>query len=401
MRIALYGIHGLYNYGCEAIVRGAYQLFASAFPDSEITYYSYHPQEDALQISDIPVAVKPIKTNDSVLRRGVNKVLKTMNIDTRLPRFDYSGIVDSNDLVVSIGGDIYTIPEHIRSQKVYGHYSPLVQFGDYVKRRGKKLIIYGASIGPFGKDGKAVAYYKKHLQSVDCIIAREHECVDYLKRIGVKDNVIFMPDPIFAIPYREQHIDKEDAIAINLSPLSAREIMGTAEGTERSMASLITRLYQATKCELVLVPHVFSSDSRDNDYEYLENVIAYLDEVTRNHVRLTKPESLFDASAILAKCKVAVAARMHCALNAAMSGTLPLFLAYSSKAEGMAELVYCDRNWVVPLKSVEMIEDRVKALLSNLDVIGDVMTSNVQKYRKGYTSGECSTQLKAAFSQDG
>ena len=40
MRIALYGIGGLYNYGCEAIVRGTVSIIRQIASDVQIVYYS-------------------------------------------------------------------------------------------------------------------------------------------------------------------------------------------------------------------------------------------------------------------------------------------------------------------------------------------------------------------------
>lgn len=395
LRIALYGIHGLYNYGCEAIVRGACQYLSDTFPGCHITYYSYRPLQDAVQISDIPVTITPLKEKNSLLRRGINKLLQKFGVERRLPRFDYDDIVDNNDIIVSIGGDIYTIPEYKRSQANYDYYSPLVQFGDYVKHRGKKLIIYGASIGPFGAYKKAVDYFRKHLKSVDCIIAREQECVNYLNSIGVKGNVAFMPDPIFAIRFPSYPEARKDAIAVNLSPLSIRELTGSFEDTEKLMASFLRALQHETDTEIILVPHVLSHDMRDNDYEYLAKIAECLPKRAREHFTLTKPESLFEANCILAQCKAAVAARMHCALNATMAGTPPLFIAYSSKAKGMAELIYGTKEWVVPLKDLDSMESRAIDLTSNASNLAVTVADNVEHWRGLYTSGQCSNQLKA------
>lgn len=394
LRVALYGIHGLYNYGCEAIVRGAYQFLSDTFPGCHITYYSYRSSQDAAQISDIPITVTPLKENNSLARRGANKLLQKLGAEHRLPRFDYADVVDNNDIIVSIGGDIYTIPEYKRSQANYEYYSPLVQFGDYIKRRGKKLVIYGASIGPFGSYEKAVNYYQRHLNSADCIIAREQECVNYLSSIGIEDNVVFMPDPIFAIRFPNHTETRKNAIAINLSPLSMRELTGTSEDTENRMASLLVALQEATGAEIILVPHVLSHDIRDNDYEYLAKIVECLPERARDHFTLTKPESLFEANCILAQCKAAIAARMHCALNAAIAGTPPLFIAYSSKANGMAQLIYGTKEWVASLKDLDSVESKAIDLTSNAPTVAAMTTSNVEHWRKLYTSGQCSDQLR-------
>ena len=58
-------------------------------------------------------------------------------------------------LFFSVGGDIYTIPKYLRKRNHYRYVNYLVEFGEYALKRGIKIIIYGASIGPFGKYEKA------------------------------------------------------------------------------------------------------------------------------------------------------------------------------------------------------------------------------------------------------
>jgi len=62
---------------------------------------------------------------------------------------------------------------------------------------------------------------------------------------------------------------------------------------------------------------------------------------------------------------------MHCAINAIEAGVPTIFIAYSQKAVGMAEYVYGNKKWVIPIE--KLTEDRllalVKAQLSEKDSI--------------------------------
>ena len=55
MRIALYGIGGLYNYGCEAIVRGTVSIIRQIASDVQIVYYSKRADEDRIKIVDLGI----------------------------------------------------------------------------------------------------------------------------------------------------------------------------------------------------------------------------------------------------------------------------------------------------------------------------------------------------------
>jgi polysaccharide pyruvyl transferase WcaK-like protein len=53
MKVGLYGILGVYNFGCEAIVRGAYNFIRTVYPESEIVYFSYSPEFDKRALADL------------------------------------------------------------------------------------------------------------------------------------------------------------------------------------------------------------------------------------------------------------------------------------------------------------------------------------------------------------
>ena len=130
MRVGLYGISGVYNFGCEAIVRGAVNLISSIHPTARITYYSYSIEYDTKALSDLNIHIVGLNTNKSFLNRLSSKVRTLLHLDKRQLFFDYKRIIDENDIIMSIGGDIYTIPKHVRQQKKYSYYNPLVDFCD-------------------------------------------------------------------------------------------------------------------------------------------------------------------------------------------------------------------------------------------------------------------------------
>jgi polysaccharide pyruvyl transferase WcaK-like protein len=74
LKIGLFGMYGLYNYGCEAIVRGTYQLIQQAWSNCEVVLYTYCPKEDEQIIKDLDITIKKIPMNKGILlRRIINK----------------------------------------------------------------------------------------------------------------------------------------------------------------------------------------------------------------------------------------------------------------------------------------------------------------------------------------
>lgn len=355
--VALYGIDGLYNYGCEAIVRGTTAILREANPNNQIVYFSPRKEEDENKIKDLGIEVRQVELCKlGILQRIVNKALRKLKVSIQIPNVSYKKIADECDVLVSIGGDIYTIPKHVRKQKRYYFYNPLIEMGKCAKEQGKKLIIMGASIGPFGNYAPAVNYYRKNLSTSDLILAREEKCVEYLNTIGVDTKISFMLDPAFFVTGEKGNLPKNDFeknhFGVNLSALSLSEINGEVSDTEiQKQARWIEQIIEQTGLQALLIPHVFSKNKVDNDYEHLKNVANNIAEEYKSKVLLVEPTSFLDAKKYIKSCKFVIAARMHCAVNSMCESVPAILLSYSDKSVGMAELIYGNKNWVLPLES--------------------------------------------------
>ena len=61
-RIAIYGIGGLYNYGCEAIIRGTVSFIKHIFGENcVITYYSRNYDYDKKITDDLEIKIVNIE----------------------------------------------------------------------------------------------------------------------------------------------------------------------------------------------------------------------------------------------------------------------------------------------------------------------------------------------------
>ena len=88
MKVGLYGIRGVYNFGCEAIVRGAYQFINSIYPESEIIYFSYSADFDKAALADLNIEIRPIIYNKKIANRLINKIFRIFHINYRYLMFD-------------------------------------------------------------------------------------------------------------------------------------------------------------------------------------------------------------------------------------------------------------------------------------------------------------------------
>ena len=375
MTIGLYGIYGTYNFGCEAIVRGAVKFIKEKIADCEIVYFSYSYEFDRKALDDLDIKIVPLENKRTFIVRVINKALRILKYEKQIFTIPFKDIMNQIDVIFSIGGDIYTIPAYLRERERYPYYNHLVDFCDRAISQGKKVIVYGASVGPFGEYKKAVDYYVKNLCKYEKILCREQDSVDYLKSLGL-NNMTFFPDPAFTVRLAQTEEVEKQYIGVNLSPLSLNETSGSyGEKDIKSMASLMDRLIDQTGENLLFVPHVVSENPNDNDYLFLNEIckeMSHKDKVTFADYS----GGFLCIKRQLWECKIVISARMHCAINAVCENVPTIFLSYSQKSIGMCKYVYGNDKWVIKLgdintdlisKAKELLNDRENIIRQLLD----------------------------------
>lgn len=384
-RIGLYGVGGLYNYGCEAIVRGTTKLIRRVAPEASIRYFTPRADEDRRQVADLGIDVVQMpSTKRSLLLKVLGKASGMLTVPFDATGESYETVLDGCDILISIGGDIYTIPKYVRRKSRYPYFNRLVRLGQLAKERGVREVIMGASIGPFGSFERAVDYYADHLKTCEAIFCRERVTLEYLNSIGVSSNTVLMPDPAFFVENPAGLSCYEDAryLGINLSPLSLRELQGrVSEDAIKQLASQVEDLMDEMGLPALLVPHVFAPHAGDNDESFLRMVLEKLDETHRRRCELVTPKSFIDTKRYLAQCQLVVAARMHCAVNAICVGIPTVFLSYSKKSIGMCELVYGSRDWVVSLGDACGLKKAAVSLYTDKGAVHEHLRKRVKELK--------------------
>lgn len=348
-KILLIGIAGVYNYGCEAIVRGTVNVLKEKYPNCKIFYASRRAVDDKNRLKGCDVEIIEASVRKWTIENILRKLLTYIKIDYFFVQEDKS-ILNGIDEVYSIGGDIYTL-------NAYGSFSKFLPlFGDYCIKKGIKYILWGCSIGPFDKNKKALDFFKKHLKNITKIYAREKETVEYLKTLGVEVNVELIIDPGFsvAIGIKKLEFNKEiKRIGINLSPLSALHFYKSLDEAISLQVKWICAIINEFNCNISLLPHVISESIKDDDYRYLQKIYNALPANIKTRVELADTDPGFiGIKQIIIKCDVVLAARMHCAVNSIVTNTPVVFLAYSKKAIGMANYIYGNDKYVFKLNDL-------------------------------------------------
>jgi polysaccharide pyruvyl transferase WcaK-like protein len=359
--IALYGINGVYNYGCEAIVRGTEIILNEIWPDANIRYISPRPKDDKKRLKECNVKVIPRKMHHLLSFNGLNNLLayKTGFYMKNIFNEDIDWIEDC-DFIFSIGGDIYTLPPNYTEKKYKKYYNSIIHWGEIIKKREKKLVIWGASIGPFDNNLQTEKIFTDHLKNVDLIVSREHNTTSYLKKLQVNENVIECPDPAFIIPKSPEKTlnaispRNNIRIGINFSPLSVMYGQINKNFFFQENIKIITNLVRKLNAEILLIPHVICDfNINDDDLRYLMGIKDNLPSDISNFVEIVDDDPGFiGIKEKLLTCNIIIAARMHCAINSITLGIPTIFISYSQKSKGMVEYVYGNSDWILNLNDM-------------------------------------------------
>ena len=388
LTIGLYGINGVYNYGCEAIVRGTEKLLRDIYPNLEIKYASLRTDDDKKRLSgcDIRIVDRKLKPLPSLSR--INNIF-SYNTGYFIKSLFHEDLTWTNecDMIFSIGGDLYTFPYEHKRRKFLRYYNPLIHFGEIMMNLNKKFIIWGASIGPFEKDLNAKDSFINHLRKVNLITSREPVTSCYLKNLGISKNVIDFPDPAFVLKntsINEKKIKsiKEDiVIGLNLSPLSASQL--NIDNELDFHINLIQSLVEKFNANLILIPHVINDfNPLDDDLRYLKSIYEKLPEYIIERVRIIEDDpGYLGIRDTLKSCDILIASRMHCCINALSICIPTIFLSYSKKSVGMSQYIYDNDKFVFPLNRVndESFFTLVKYTISKKDDIKMYLKKRLEK----------------------
>jgi polysaccharide pyruvyl transferase WcaK-like protein len=353
----LHGIQGVYNYGCEAIVRATARINAETNQDAECIYLSRRPADDRQRLEQCAVQI----WDNSPPRRFAPRRLFRRCLEkqgwapTGLAAERFSGY-RPGDVFLLVGGDIITLPPRPYPSTTR---LPLFTPCRFAKRKGAKTVLWGASVGPFEGWPESVSAFRQFLDEFDLITVREELTRVYLLQLGVKSPVVAVADPAFLL----EPVDRPDdwpfpnrqspVVAINLSPHSLLYRCGqqTVSEIQEQQVSFVAALRDRWGVNILLVAHVFSpTTSTDDDYTFLESFLQHPRLANDARIKLLPPGlGAQRTKAVLGRCDFLIAARMHCGIGGATMGTPTVFVSYSAKAKGMSRYIYGSDGFCVSL----------------------------------------------------
>jgi polysaccharide pyruvyl transferase WcaK-like protein len=216
------------------------------------------------------------------------------------------------------------------------------------KLLGKKVVLYGCSIGPF-KNGWYELLGRSILDQVDLITLREDISYDYLRRIGVKNKSLYVTaDLAFALDNTGQDrikeimvhekipIQKKPLVGVSLSKVIARWAFMNGVDTKDKyenytliMSRVIDHIIEKWGATVIFIPHSIGMSELNDDriahrdiYEKLNN--------KKDAILIDAEYTPGELRGLIGECNFFIGARTHSIISAAMVHTPFIALEYES-----------------------------------------------------------------------
>lgn len=330
---------GSLNRGCEAIVRSTTHIIKEKLQEAKVYLASGKPETDRIitQLdgifdgSDCPIPkysydwwisslkVKLFQDESYVYGKITSKVTKHIH---------------NMDLCLSIGGDNYC----------YGEQPGYYEIDKRIKAKGKKLILWGCSIGEEDLSARKL----EDLKLFDLILARETLTFELLKKSGLT-NVKLCADAAFTMGKEELELpegwQEGNTIGLNFSPL----VWNRNQQSRTAVRDLISYILNTSHMTIALTPHVIQDGN--NDYELLSH---YYNEFKHTGRVILLPDHLnaMQYKGYIARMRFFIGARTHATIAAYSSYVPTLVLGYSVKSKGISQDIFGSEKLVLGIEDL-------------------------------------------------
>lgn len=372
MRIALFFHSGSLNRGCEAIVRSGVAMIKQKYPKAVVNLISFNPQSDAViplidQVFDGRDCEVPRFSAAWVISAFRNKVFGDETYFLRKKHQNILKYIPQHDLFLSIGGDNYC----------YGEQPWLYEIDRNIKKAGKKLILWGASIGDEDLSPEKLA----DLKTFDLILARESLTFEILKKNGLK-NVELCADGAFTMDKEELPLplgwQLGNTIGFNFSPL----VWQMNKASRQAAFDLVRHILDTTDMTIAFTPHVMEKGNDDSQVlEEFYNAFKH----TKRVLLLPNDLNAIQYKGFIARMRFFIGARTHATI-AAYSKLVPtMVLGYSIKSKGIARDIFGEEKLVLGLKEIsdsEKLIEKFEEMKAQEDRIVTILANRIPEIKK-------------------
>lgn len=365
MKIMMFAHGGSLNRGCEAIVRSSTNIIKEKVDEAKIYLVSSKPETDKFitKLDGIyDGSTKSIAKYSYDWWVALLKVKLFNDESYAIAKMEDNIIkhIKNMDVCLSIGGDNYC----------YGEQPALYEINKKVKAAGKKLVLWGCSIGEEDMSERKLG----DLKQFDLILARETLTYNMLKNKGL-NNVKLCADPAFTMEKEELKLPKGwqegNTIGLNFSPL----VWNRNKDSQVAVRDLINHILDTTDSTIALTPHVMQDGN--NDYEVL---YTYYEEFKNTGRVIILPNNLnaIQYKGYIARMRFFIGARTHATI-AAYSNCVPtMVLGYSIKSKGIAKDLFGEEKLVLNIEEISN-SNKLKAKFDEMVREEDQLKSKLEQ----------------------
>ncbi|RXR27737.1 polysaccharide pyruvyl transferase family protein [Flavobacterium piscinae] len=379
MKILLYFHGGSKNRGCEAIVRSAIPIIKKSLPHATLDLASWDPASDTdfTGISKIyDVQPQPIAkfSLDWFISLYHVKVHHSEAFAHKTMHKRLLDLIPHYDLLLSVGGDNYC----------YGEQPWLYVVDEYIKKAGKKLVLWGASIGEEDLSPAKIA----DLKQFDLLLVRETLTEAVLNQHGIA-NVKLCADGAFTMVKEELPLpegwQENNTIGFNYSPLVWKRNQASKEAAQH----LIQHILDTTTLTVALTPHVMIPGN--NDYEML---VAFYERFQDHPRVILLPDTLnaIQYKGYIARMRFFIGARTHATIAAYSNYVPTMVLGYSIKSKGIAKDIFGFERLVLGINEIadtEKLIQKFEELKRDETELREILTKEIPRIQSmSYKAGE-------------
>ncbi len=294
-------------------------------------YYGFDNSGDDAILKAITTELKNKDENIgiTVLSNNPSKTKKVYKVEA-VDRFKFAevlGAIKESSLVISGGGSLL---QDVTSTRSLIYYLAIMSLAKLYK---KPVMVYANGIGPID-GGLNRGLTRMILNRVDLISLRDQDSKDYVEKMGVKNDEIYITaDPVFTLDAASK--DRVDEIFEKEKIPKGRQYLGISvrkwKDNKRlvdEMAETIKKVLDKEDLEIILIPMHYPED--------LEISQAILDKLDSKSCHVLEEEySVEEIMGVINELELIVAMRLHSLIYAATQEVPMIGLSYDPKVDGI------------------------------------------------------------------
>ncbi|TLS35771.1 polysaccharide pyruvyl transferase family protein [Pseudalkalibacillus caeni] len=372
MNILMFFHGGSQNRGCEAIVRASTKIIKERMPGAKVHLVSGRPESDKIitQLDGI------YDGSDSTIEKfSYDWLISSFKVKVFNDESFALGKIHSNvikhiknaDVCLSIGGDNYC----------YGEQPGWYEIHKRVKALGKKLILWGCSIGEEDMSARKL----EDLKLFDLILARETLTFEMLIEKGLT-NVELCADSAFTLEKEELKLpegwQEDNTVGLNFSPLVYKK----NKDSKSAVRNLILHILNTTDMTIALTPHVI--DQGNNDFEILH---SFYEEFKDTGRVIMLPDNLNSTQykGYIARMRFFIGARTHATIAAYSSCVPTMVLGYSVKSKGISKDIFGEQKLVLNIEEISnsnKLKDKFGKMFNEEEAIRQKLRQSIPQIQK-------------------